>query len=113
MADLSKGRGDGSVLAGQRLPLFWPWHSQGETKVTAPAVTDSANAEPITKAASRAGKRAPFTAASGSRALIPHQHRFWRRRTSAASLAPLLPASLGRAGIIYWFLTKAKFCPDQ
>src|SRR5216110_2277220 len=64
MADLSKGRGDGSVLAGQRLPLFWPWHSQGETKVTAPAVTDLANAEPIAKAASRAGNRAPFTTVS-------------------------------------------------
>src|SRR6266446_10196627 len=96
MVDLSKGTGDASVFAGQRLPLFWPSHSQGDTKVTAPAVTDLANADPITKAASKAGNRALFTAVSGSSELTPRQHRSWRRRTSAALPAPLLPASLGR-----------------
>src|SRR5205809_3970793 len=96
MVDLSKGRGAGSVLAGQRLPLFCPSHSQGETKVAVPAVTDLTNARAMTKAASRAGNRAPFTTVIGSSAFTPHQRRSWRRPTSAALLAPLLPASLDR-----------------
>jgi hypothetical protein len=48
-------------LAVQRLPLFSPWHSQGETKVAVPAATDLANARALTKDTSRAGNRVWFT----------------------------------------------------
>src|SRR5437667_6806351 len=113
MADLSKGTGDGSVLAGHRVPLFWPSHSQGDTKVTSPAVTELANAEPITKAANRAGNRAPFTAVNQSGALTPHQHRSWRRGSSAAFLALLLPVAGGPLPSGYKAGTPSVPCPRR
>src|SRR5204863_5625056 len=51
MVDLSKGTGDGSVLAGQRLPPFWLCRSPGETKGAAAAFTDVAKTHPMTNAA--------------------------------------------------------------
>jgi len=47
--------------------------------VTSPAVTDFAKAEPIRKAASRAGNRAPFTAVNRSGAGGECQHACWRQ----------------------------------